>query len=709
MFMKKLFNIIKTIFWAFWAFIKGWFSDKKPDKTIQENTLENVQRDNAKIKIIDSNGFTTDEANKDPQEIFISEAHVKEIIREKYQDNLGNNYNEDIPTVIENKILTQVKNEVQKEEIITINNLEAIIEEQVKANTQELNNTEDKPYVKKTALKENFVVLFNDNTYQLVDKFDNIISVRFKAPIIDYVDNYLKVFYDNKYYVYDIKGNILTKVGFKDIRLYEDFYAVINDDYLLDVREYLDPNFKLSTPILLDKMCYQSDYDIKKYISEYKIKIKSKNEVYHADTNGNILNKKEVKPIDITNPVVNSPILEQQSITNEDDKPLGNEQTYEIKYGYKETNTNDAFENTSYEEKSVNNKNEDLINDNFNEDYRETNEENHQAYNDDAISNEATVVNDNSNNKNSNEKREINSKKEITTEIQKVVDDVEEKIEIISNNSIIENKKEELDDKNYEALEEELSQVLEIIELKKKSSKNPEDLKKLNYLENKTLRLKRNIEIQKNADITKEKEYLDEGIHTGELYDLQTELKNVHLSYEQNLNSYALQSIEELNKISVNDANNIEKDLLKKELHKANKVAKVANILDLIPFVRNCYFKFFASGMLVKTHLKIYESILKRKTTPYRESNFNNMINGHTALNGGLSLNVRNVNRLNALDEATKAKFPEMAYDEEYQLSMNNLKNSLLSEQEKMLKKKKIIAKYNLAKKAIVRERKKAA
>ena len=300
MFMKKLFNIIKTIFWAFWAFIKGWFSDKKPGKTIQENTLENVQRDNAKIKIIDSNGFTTDEANKDPQEIFISEAHVKEIIREKYQDNLGNNYNEDIPTVIENKILTQVKNEVQKEEIITINNLEAIIEEQVKANTQELNNTEDKPYVKKTALKENFVVLFNDNTYQLVDKFDNIISVRFKAPIIDYVDNYLKVFYDNKYYVYDIKGNILTKVGFKDIRLYEDFYAVINDDYLLDVREYLDPNFKLSTPILLDKMCYQSDYDIKKYISEYKIKIKSKNEVYHADTNGNILNKKEVKPIDIT-------------------------------------------------------------------------------------------------------------------------------------------------------------------------------------------------------------------------------------------------------------------------------------------------------------------------------------------------------------------------------------------------------------------------
>jgi len=157
------------------------------------------------------------------------------------------------------------------------------------------------------------------------------------------------------------------------------------------------------------------------------------------------------------------------------------------------------------------------------------------------------------------------------------------------------------------------------------------------------------------------------------------------------------------------EANRIEKELLKKELKKAGKIAKVSNVLSALPFLRNKYFRLFASGMLVKTHLKIYENILKRKNIEYRNSNFNNMVNGHTALNGALSLTVRNVNRLDALVEATKHKFPEMNYDLEYNESVSNLKNSLLTEQEKMLKKKKIIAKYNLAKKAIVRERKKAA
>lgn len=705
---------MKTIFFTIWSFITGLFGNKKANKNIPLKRLENDKEEKNKIKIVDNSGFATEEANKSPKDIIITEEQVKDIIREKYQENVNNNYfNEDISTVIENKILTQVKSEVQKEEITTIDNLKSIIEKQVKINREE-SNTEVKPYIKKTPLKENFVALYNDNTYQLVDKFDNILSIRFKAPIVDYVDNYLKVFYDNKYYVYDFKGNILTKVGFKDIRLYEDFYAVINDDYLLDVREYLDPNFKLSTPILLDKMRYQSDYDIKKYISEYRIKINSRNEVYHADTKGNILNQEEAKPINLTFSAVNTPILEQQSIVEDNRNSLENEQTCEIIYDYKETNNNDTFDNISLEKDVASNENEVLLNnENYNEFHQEINKEeinieNHQANIDDIISNDNTLTNNLEDIKNNNEKTEIRVK-ENTIEMQKIVNDTEEKIEVITNNSIIEAKKEKLEDKNYETLEKEINQVLEKIELKKKSSKNPEDLKKLDYLENKALRLRSNIEMQKNADITKEKEILEEGIHTSELYELQIELKNIHLSYEQDLNSYALQSIEELNEISVNDANNIEKCLLKKELHKANKVAKVANILALIPFVRNHYFKFFASGMLVKTHLKIYESILKRKTTPYRESNFNNMINGHTALNGGLSLNVRNINRLNALDEATKEKFPEMAYDEEYQLSMNNLKNSLLSEQEKMLKKKKIVAKYNLAKKAIVRERKKAA
>lgn len=704
MFMKKLFNIIKTIFWTFWSFITGLFRNKNQNKTISLKKSENDKEEQTKIKIVDNSGYAFEEANKSPQELIITNEQVKEIIREKYQENLKNNYfnNKDIPTVIENKILTQVKNEVQKEEITTIDNLESIIEEQVKVNTENPDNIEVKPYKKKTPLKDNFVVLYNDNTYALTDKFDNILSARFKAPIVDYIGNYLKIFYDNKYYVYDFKGNILTKDGFKDIRLFEEFYAVINDDYTLDVREYNDPNFKLSSPILLDKMVYQTDYEIKKYISEYKIKVKSRNEVYHADTKGIIQeSKNEVYKINhepvianISNLTLEKPVINNDDIIYDrvelEDKNDSKMPVLTENIPNKYTSPEEDYENEFISNSKINEvpSSNESINLTQNNDNNVLNNRSIDEKNNATLSNEQV-------------------KDECTPEIMKLEASIESDINIVSNNYNVEANKEELEDKNYEALDQELNQILDIIALKKKQTKNPEDLKKLNNLELKALTLKNNIENKKNADIIREKEYLESEIHTSDLYSLQTEIKNVHLNNAESLREYSLQNIEDLNLLNEQDAKKLEKELLKMELKKAGRVAKISNVLNLFPFVRNRYFKFFASGMLVKTHLKIYENILKRKNIQYRESNFNNMVNGHTALNGALSLTVRNINRLTALEEATKNKFPDIASDQEYIASVSDLKNALLSEEEKMLKKKTVVNKYNLYQGSRVRELKK--
>lgn len=704
MFMKKLFNIMKTIFFTIWSFIMGLFSSKKRNKVTLEKKIENKQIEKTKIKIVDNSGYAFEEANKSPQELIITNEQVKEIIREKYQENLKNNYfnNKDIPTVIENKILTQVKNEVQKEEITTIDNLESIIEEQVKVNTENPDNIEVKPYIKKTPLKDNFVVLYNDNTYALTDKFDNILSARFKSPIVDYIGNYLKIFYDNKYYVYDFKGNILTKDGFKDIRLFEEFYAVINDDYMLDVREYNDPNFKLSSPILLDKMVYQTDYEIKKYISEYKIKVKSRNEVYHADTKGIIQeSKNEVDKINHEPVIANiSNLTLEKPVINNDDiiyDRIELEDKNDSKMPVLTENIPNKY--TSPEEDY---ENEFIYNSKINEVPSSNESINLTQNNDNNVLNNRSM--DEKNNATLNNEQ---VKDECTPEIMKLEASIEGDINIVSNNYTVEANKEELEDKNYEALDQELNQILDIIALKKKQTKNPKDLKKLNNLELKALTLKNNIENKKNADIIREKEYLESGIHTSDLYSLQTEIKNVHLNNAESLREYSLQNIEDLNLLNEQDAKKLEKELLKMELKKAGRVAKISNVLNLFPFVRNRYFKYFASGMLVKTHLKIYENILKRKNIQYRESNFNNMVNGHTALNGALSLTVRNINRLTALEEATKNKFPDIASDQEYIASVSYLKNTLLSEEEKMLKKKTVVNKYNLYQGSRVRELKK--
>jgi len=693
--MKKLFDIIKKFCLIIWSFIWGLFSkDKKQNERKDNGKRENIEK--VKIKIIDNSGYSNNDTEKSPQNVIITESEVKKLIKEKYQENI-NNKEEFVPLEMENEILSQVKNDVQKEIIKTYEKLESRINEQVKEKIVKPTNTNDNYYLKRTPLKENFVVLFKDNTYGLVDKFDNLLSVKFKAPIVDYMDNYLKVYCDNKYYVYDFKGNILTKEGFKDIRLFEDFYAVINNDYLLDVREYNAPNFKLSHPIALDKMRYQSDYEIKKYISEYKIKIKSRNEVYHADTKGIIIESKpeEIKTdVDTINaPTMLNPFQEDTSIN--DINIIQNNKTHDI----------------------VNEVNEPILrvkpNDvaiDFENDLKKEVIENSAIKEETPIFESSNLVNNNTNNKEEtlNEK-EQSLREENTPEVIQLAVSIKKDMDIITSNSINEANKEELEDKNYEVLEEEVNQILDIITIKKKKIKNSLDLKKLDDLEVRALTLKNNLDSKKNNDIIKEKEYLETSIHTSDLYNLQSEIKNIHLRNKESLKEYSLQNIEDLNILGREEASKVEKELLKKELKKAGRIAKISNVLNLFPFVRNRYFKNFASGMMVKTHLKIYEDILKRKNTQYRESNFNNMINGHTALNGALSLTIRNINRLSALEEATKNKFPEMATDPEYIDSVNYLKNSLLSEEEKMLKKKSAINKYNLYNKARVRELKKVS
>lgn len=570
-------------------------------------------------------------------------------------------------------------------------------------------NLHDNGYKYLEQIHDYFLVKTLNNTYVLVDIHGNVKTSEFKDKIYDYKNGYLTIFKNNRFYIYKRNGDRLDENDYLYIDLKDQFYIVITDDYKefafsLDIKKYNDKNFKLSHPIEVNNN-FTKDYEIKNFNSGLEIKIKSSKQVFNIDIRtGQILNELE-KSID-----TNTPHLIKEYEVKEEPEELKNtssDNPSNISSFISENETivpekeedDESLLNTSPDIRQANEIN--INTENITEIIKKDNDENKEI----PLTKDIEVQDKPEQLKRKEEKEEP-KKEEQQQKDTKDFSYLNERINVILNYSKVETQKEELEDKNYEELEEQLNSLLEAIANEKKKTTNQANILKLNKLELETEKLKTNLQYQKNTDINREKDVLESSIHTSELYGLQTELKNIYLDNKKSLKEVSLENLEDLNSLDFGEANEIQKKLLLNELKKAAKVTKKTHLLNL-PFIRNRYFRLFASGMLVKNHLKMYENILKRKNAYYRESNFNNMVNENVALNGALSLNVRNLNRLNYLEEMTKERFPDLAYNQDYILYVNNLKNNLLSQEEKILRKKKMIKKYNLDSKVLIRKRKK--
>lgn len=771
----KLINIIKKFVNAIFSFLLSIFkSDKAQNKEVKSN---NIIKNNLESKslITPSTGsinepdsktkdskntilnITNDEIKNEIAKIYCKKLKIKfeDLNKEQYEnfqllnhkivppirENINNNNissKEHLQIILENKVneeLLQHQSCNKNNEELKFNSIKdyhdssKIIDNKLVNNNNSKGNFKDNidlvntsvyppstlntEYKSLIKLKDLNVALTLDNTYVLINLDGQIITSEFKNEIVDYQDNYLTIFKNNRYYVYKFNGDILDDTGYLHIDLKDGYYVVITDEdkelaLSLDIHKYNDKNFKLTPRIPVNGNNYDKDYEVKNYKSELEVKIKSSRKTYYIDTrtgklkdNGIYDNKTRITEIKNNSEILNHKqengnILKVEEANN-------NYTTEQQLESYLEV---DTIPNNPLESRPE-------ISDNF----IETNLENNLIP--DTIDKECSPI---LNNLNSEDKREEaippkidevtnNQKDEIKP---KKDDDNSEKINFGEiNNSLnailckskIEISKEELEDKDYHALENEINSLLDKITIEKRKTNNSENLNKLNKLELEVQDFKDNLNKKKISDINKEKDILESGIHISELYGLQTELKNIHLDNKKSLREFSLENIEDLNFLDIKEANTIQKELLLRELKKAVKATKKPYLLNL-PFIRNRYFRLFTSGMLVKNHLKMFENILKKKNSNYRESNFNNMINGNVALNGALSLTLRNLNRLNYLEEMTKERFPDLAHNQDYILYVNDLKNSLLSQEEKMLRKKKIIKKYNLDSKVLIRERK---
>lgn len=256
-------------------------------------------------------------------------------------------------------------------------------------------------------------------------------------------------------------------------------------------------------------------------------------------------------------------------------------------------------------------------------------------------------------------------------------------------------KKEEFEDKNYEELEKRINYLLEEINKLKLKKLSNEYKNKLAREENKLMQLKSDLLFQKQKDITLERNMLNEIILNEDLVALEENLQNLHMEDKHDLQNLNLNNLEELNYMPFDKAKKLEKELLKLKLKKALNSLEMPFLLSL-PFLRNKYFRYFTSGLLVNRHLKLFDAVLKRKEIEFEPVEISHIKTGINAFNDSLETSKQNIEYLNYLEEEAFRKYPELRLDVSYLLPLNSLKTKLLKQQERLIKKEEKLEKYNL-------------
>ena len=267
-------------------------------------------------------------------------------------------------------------------------------------------------------------------------------------------------------------------------------------------------------------------------------------------------------------------------------------------------------------------------------------------------------------------------------------------------------KQPEFEDKNYDELLLRIESMLKEIEKIKTLNLKPEDKTEILIKELKLKKLQNNIETKKIADLEREKTLLEENITKEEIKGLLENLKKQHLEHQIDLNEHLINKAEDLENLSKEKVEKIEKELIKIKLKKASKSLELPTLI-LLPFIRNRYFFLFTAGIFVNNHFKLLDCLLKHKSLPYTPPELEHLKKGSDFLEEALNLTITNLSYLNFLEQNILSKYPELSLDEEYLLYINKLRYSLLKNEEKLLKKKQTIEKYNLKYQIKIRKLKK--
>lgn len=271
-------------------------------------------------------------------------------------------------------------------------------------------------------------------------------------------------------------------------------------------------------------------------------------------------------------------------------------------------------------------------------------------------------------------------------------------------------KKKELEEKNYEPIEEEIDKMLNQITnflLKYENKLTKEQKQQLNAELERLRNTKEKMLTQKENDIKNEENNLNQFITNDEINSLRYELNKLDIEQQIDLNNEKIKKVEELEYIEKKEAAKIEKKILKKRLKKSSRLLALTSLLSL-PFVRNKYFFYFTVGSLVNYNLRLIDSLIHHKSIN-KEPQLPELKKGKDALYEAINSTNENIIYLNNLEQEILMMHPDLSEDNEYLLYIRSLKDRLNKTEEKLRIKQEVLDKYchkNLRYKKILRKTK---
>ena len=248
--------------------------------------------------------------------------------------------------------------------------------------------------------------------------------------------------------------------------------------------------------------------------------------------------------------------------------------------------------------------------------------------------------------------------------------------------------KENLEEKNYEHLEEKIAlqetqlRVLlkeEADEVKKEQVK--EELKKIEVL-------KKDMNEQKELEMSEENKELEEKIPMEEKELVLTELKEVQEKQVKELEEGIFKEFE--NK-SEEQIRNIEKILVKERIQSLARGVEIPMLLSF-PFIKNTYFRFFTAGLFLHNHLSFLRNLMWRTSRNYDKIDLSSLHKGKDALKKSQNMIAQNIVLFSQIEQDIFSKYPELKEDEEFLSEIDTIKVKLYTDYYKLKRKEEKMA-----------------
>ena len=269
--------------------------------------------------------------------------------------------------------------------------------------------------------------------------------------------------------------------------------------------------------------------------------------------------------------------------------------------------------------------------------------------------------------------------------------------------------KEDIEDRNYEAVEEQINKILDNIEnfiIINEKKLTPKQKESLEYQKQKLQNLKQRLNEQKNIDLKNEEIALEEIITEQEIDGIKKQINNIDEDKKEDYKEHNIEKPEELSKLEFNKKKDVEKKLIKKQLRKSYRVISITSIL-FFPFIKNKFFFFYTKNKLIQKHLFNISEIIHNKTINPQSVDEDQLHNGESALNESINLAYDNLKSADILYQETIEKYPELEYDSEFKSYYSALRYRLVKTYKKLDRKslffQKHLSKYKGKQKKLIK------